>query len=305
MALLSFTGSPHGGRQRHLPEWQSQPRITPTTIIDHTIVGTGEQGYQHFLNRSALESHFIVENDGAIWQLMDTDRQADANLDANSFAISIETGDRGDPDNQPWTQAQLDSLIWLHEQLRRVHPTIPRQKCPTWNGGGLGYHTLFGAPSHWTPVAKSCPGRIRKIQWAAELLPAFLHPETEEDDMSAEAEAQIKSIYDGMVVPGTASVSQAFELLFNRVKAIEQGMVVPGTTSVAEAFELLFARVRTIEATVTAAPEPLLPIEGEAVTVQVDELAAAAIAQDLATNADFLRALAEATAAEVARRLAE
>jgi hypothetical protein len=191
MALLSFTGSPHGGRQRHLPEWQSQPKITPTTIIDHSIVGGAEGAWQMFRDRSVLESHFIVDLDGAIWQLMDTDRQADANLDANDFAISIETADRGDPDNQPWTVAQLDSLVWLHEQLLAAHRTIPRRKCATWNGGGLGFHTLFGAPSHWTPVAKSCPGRVRKEQWAATLLPAFLHPEELLDMYDAAAELRL------------------------------------------------------------------------------------------------------------------
>jgi hypothetical protein len=260
MALLSFTGSPHGGRQRHLPEWQSQPRITPTTIIDHTIVGTGEQGYQHFLNRSALESHFIVENDGAIWQLMDTDRQADANLDANGFAISIETGDRGDPDNQPWTQPQLDSLVWLHEQLRRVHPSIPRQKCPTWNGGGLGYHTLFGAPSHWTPVAKSCPGRIRKIQWAAELLPAFLHPENEEDDMTPEQATQLKAVHDALLAQHTINPADPIDALYDAVQKTHRALIVPGTTNAEDAFNLLFARVRNIEdkveAIVAALPDP-------------------------------------------------
>jgi N-acetyl-anhydromuramyl-L-alanine amidase AmpD len=61
---------------------------------------------------------------------MDTGRRADANLDANAFAISIETEDNGDPDNFPWSRAQLDSLRWLHAKLRAVHPTIPRRRCP-------------------------------------------------------------------------------------------------------------------------------------------------------------------------------
>jgi hypothetical protein len=40
VALISFSGSPHGGDHKLLPEWNSQPRITPTTIIDHSIVGS-------------------------------------------------------------------------------------------------------------------------------------------------------------------------------------------------------------------------------------------------------------------------
>jgi hypothetical protein len=39
MALLDLDRAPHGGSQRHLPEWQAQPRMTPTAIIDHSKGG--------------------------------------------------------------------------------------------------------------------------------------------------------------------------------------------------------------------------------------------------------------------------
>ena len=159
MALISFRGSPHGGSHKLLPEWNRQPRITPTTIIDHSIVGSALGAWFYFRDSTGIESHFIVRGarsgsaDGHIWQLMDTGRQADANLNANAFAISIETEDNGDPDDFPWSRAQLASLRWLHAKLRAVHPTIPRRRCPSPRGGGLGYHSMWGAPSAWTPVA--------------------------------------------------------------------------------------------------------------------------------------------------------
>jgi N-acetylmuramoyl-L-alanine amidase len=189
MALISFRGSPHGGSHKLLPEWNRQPRITPTTIIDHSIVGSALGAWYYFRDSTGIESHFIVRGarsgsaDGHIWQLMDTGRQADANLNANAFAISIETEDNGDPDDFPWSRAQLASLKWLHNKLRAVHPTIPRRRCPSPRGGGLGYHSMWGAPSAWTPVAgKTCPGRpVRVAQWQDELLPAFLR--AEEDDV--------------------------------------------------------------------------------------------------------------------------
>lgn len=162
MALISFTGSPHGGSHKLLPEWNRQPRITPTTIIDHSIVGSALGAWYYFRDTTGIESHFIVRGarsgsaDGHIWQLMDTGRQADANLNANAFAISIETEDNGDPDDFPWSRAQLASLRWLHAKLRAVHSTIPRRRCPSARGGGLGYHTMWGAPSAWTPV----PGKL-------------------------------------------------------------------------------------------------------------------------------------------------
>lgn len=189
MALISFSGSPHGGAHKLLPEWNSQPRITPTTIIDHSIVGSALGAWYYFRDQTGLESHFIVRGapsgaqDGRIWQLMDTGRRADANFHANAFAISIETEDNGDPDHFPWSPAQLASLRWLHAKLRAVHPTIPRRRCLSPAGGGLGHHSMWGSPSPWTPVAgKTCPGRpVRVRQWEQILLPAFLRGEEGND----------------------------------------------------------------------------------------------------------------------------
>jgi hypothetical protein len=202
MPLLSFAGSPHGGRQRLLPEWNSQPPITPTTIIDHSIVGSADGAFGHFLLHTGIESHFIVDLDGEIQQLMNTDREADANLNANRFALSIETADDGDPDHFPWTRAQLESLAWLHNKLVAVHPSIPRRLCPSEAGGGLGYHTLFGAPSAWTPVAKSCPGAIRKRQWRDVLLPAFIAGEDLDMPFDASEEALLRALRDTVTGEG-------------------------------------------------------------------------------------------------------
>ncbi len=242
MALLDFAGAPHGGMQRHLPEWQSQPRITPTAIIDHSIVGSGENAFGLFRDRSVLESHFIVcgagdQVDGQIWQLMDTGRQADANLDANGYAISIETGDQGDPDRQLWTQAQLRSLIWLHRELCRVHPTIPgRRSRSCADPAGHGFHTLHGAPSCWTPVSKSCPGAVRKRQWFDVLLPAYLAGQPLEDDMFEQKDRdQLAAIHAALTVPGTTSPEEAVNLLFSRVRTIEKAVLTAAAADLANA----------------------------------------------------------------------
>jgi N-acetyl-anhydromuramyl-L-alanine amidase AmpD len=194
--LLDFSGAPHGGSHRLLPEWNSQARIVPVLIIDHSQVGSSLGTYYYFRDQTGLESHFSVlgarsgARDGHIWQFMNTDRVAEANRQANRFpdgtgAISIETEDDGDPDHQPWSPRQLSSLKWLHNKLARMYPTIPRRRCgaPTGSGArGLGHHTMFGAPSPWTPVQKTCPGRpVRVRQWTEVLLPAFVR--AEEDDV--------------------------------------------------------------------------------------------------------------------------
>jgi len=187
MALLSFEGSPHGGLHKLLPEWNTQPRIVPDIIIDHSIVGSASGAWFMFRDRSNLESHFIVPKTGVIWQLMDTEREADANLLANSAgAVSIETEDNGHPDTDEWTKEQLESLIWLHDKLARVHG-IQRVRCPITNVAslwkGLGYHIMQGSPGPWTPSTKTCPGKPARIrQWEDILLPAFITGVTPEEE---------------------------------------------------------------------------------------------------------------------------
>jgi hypothetical protein len=178
--LISFAGSPHGGDHLLLPEWQSQPLIDAETILDHSIVGGSIGAYLFFRDSTGIESHFNLRGrrsgslDGFILQHMSIDRRADANWHASAHAISIETEDDGDPDTQPWTAKQLASLKWLHHKLAEVKH-IPRRRAPE-SGGGLGYHSMHGAPSEWTNVAgKTCPGKPARVtQFEQILLPAFL-----------------------------------------------------------------------------------------------------------------------------------
>jgi hypothetical protein len=210
MTLLSFAGSPHGGSHKLLPEWRSQPRISPVLILDHSIVGSAIGAWWFFHDSTGIESHFIVRGrrsgsqDGHIWQLMDTDRQADANLGANDKAISIETEDDGDPDNQPWTQAQLESLAWLHDKLVSIYPRIRRREATDCDGPGLGYHSKLGAPSCWTPVVgKTCPGKpVRVAQWRRLLLPAFLAGEDLSMAFTAEDKEFLRAIRDSITGDG-------------------------------------------------------------------------------------------------------
>jgi hypothetical protein len=273
MALLSFTGAPHGGRQRHLPEWQSQPVIVPTAIIDHSIVGSAESAFQYFLHSTSIESHFIVDLDGEIWQLMDTAREADANNQANGYAISVETADNGDPDNFRWTGAQLDSLAWLHNELRRLHPSIPRRESRSCsNPAGLGYHTLHGAPSCWTPVSKSCPGRVRKVQWREVLLPAFLSTtsggflmaltNSQQNEVLAAARQVNQAVGFGQVdfQHTVEAILSTVQQNANALAALRSDMTVFGTTGLEETFEHIANRERQalekLDELLSRVPEP-------------------------------------------------
>jgi N-acetyl-anhydromuramyl-L-alanine amidase AmpD len=259
MALLDFTGSPHGGSHKLLPEWNSQPRITPTAIIDHSIVGSALGAWWFFHDSTGIESTFIIRLDGHIWQLMDTGRESDANLDFNDHALSIEHEDNGDPDNFPFSDRQLASNIWLKNKLVAVHPTIPRKKVTGCNGDaskGLGYHSLLGAPSCLTPArGKTCPGKpVRVEQWNRIILPAFLNPE-ETEDMTPEQAKQLADVatkvdrIEGVLFAGHERQNVPIDNLYKHANLIHDALVVPGTTSAEQAFDMLFARVRTIENT--------------------------------------------------------
>jgi len=148
---------------RRLPG--SEPAITARTVIFHTMVGN-LASTDHFFRSGAsggIEAHFGVggpwepgQLDGATWQWRNTGEQADANLRANDFAVSIETADGGDP-GRPWTAAHVESLVRLGRWLTATHG-IPRRVCPAWDAGGYGWHTMFGAPGRWTPRGEELPG---------------------------------------------------------------------------------------------------------------------------------------------------
>lgn len=148
------------------PAVPREPLITPTQGIFHSAVGAGSLFGYFERTGVVVESHLWNGLDGAVEQYVDTERQADANYLANARAVSVETADRGDPDEQPWTPEQMasnvDIVVWLHDVHR-----IPIRRCPTWDAPGFGYHTMFGAPGPWTPVNKSCPGRARIAQFDA------------------------------------------------------------------------------------------------------------------------------------------
>ena len=271
-------------RKRPLPEAESQPRITPRVVLFHTMVG-GLLGTERFFRMgTGVESHFGVggpwdgpELDGVIFQWMNTDREADANLDANRFAISIETSDNAPnrpEDIAPWSPKQLAALVRLGNRLAE-HYDIPRRQVPEWDASGYGWHAMFGAPSHYTPArGKVCPGPARIHQLKTVVLPAIFagrDPEPEDPDMAFtdEQAAQLKWIHDNLR-NGHALAGTPLDNLFGNADRTHDALVVPGTTSAEEAFNLLFGRVRNIEdaveetaakvdAIVAALPDPAEP----------------------------------------------
>lgn len=154
---------------RPLPENAIQPHIQPTQFIMHTMAAGSRATLQSSWNYAAqgsivTEPHFLLDMDGAMWQIMDYFVRADNNTRANVRAISIETVDNGGAtvNTTPWTPEQVEQLAgllaWLH-----LHPLIgvPLVRCPAWDAPGYAPHNAF---AEWSSAAHSCPGAARTAQ---------------------------------------------------------------------------------------------------------------------------------------------
>lgn len=176
--------------QRLIPPGSNDPRIKARAVIWHVAVSMADSLHDYFDGPSGgIESHFYINWRGKIDQYRDTAYEADANLDANSFAISVETAGWA---NGRWNLLQRRAIkklsLWLHEA-----EGIPFKVCESPTGSGHGYHTMWGAPSPWTPVAKSCPGpnRIKQFEaWLTSWLEKQNQPElTRGDDIDTALES--------------------------------------------------------------------------------------------------------------------
>lgn len=156
---------------------QTQPRlVNPSAIILHTM-----DGYLHGTDATFRpngyhgdESHFGVGGpadgqsfDGAVWQWQDLDYTADAQYSGNSYGISIETSDGGQP-NTPWSPKQLESItslvIWLCQKYN-LPPVLMAHSTDK----GIGFHSQF---HEWNLDAHNCPGGTRAAQLILDVIPA-------------------------------------------------------------------------------------------------------------------------------------
>jgi len=152
--------------RRNIPPGTNDPPITPRLVILHVAASEATSLHDYFNGPSGgVESHFYVRRDGTVEQYRDTAYQADANWDANGFALSIETQGLA---AGPWTAQQLASLkaliLWCH----LVH-RIPLVKAARWDGSGIGYHSQFS--TQWAGGPRSCPGPERIAQFNTIITP--------------------------------------------------------------------------------------------------------------------------------------
>jgi hypothetical protein len=186
-------------RWRPLSEHNQQPIIVPRQWIIHTAVdGPGPTDLGNYFERAtSLESHTWLRWDRHE-QLMDFDRQADANYKANRFykdlvywgAISTETEDDGTPVQRPWNPYQLDELVRFGVWLNRTFG-IPARLCRTWDDWGMGWHAMY--PMIWSNQrGKTCPGETRILQFTNVVLPRIQAELNGDDDMSQQDVDELK-----------------------------------------------------------------------------------------------------------------
>lgn len=156
-----------------LPENRTQAAIVPTQLIFHSTWGGRSNPYNFFATGTGNESHFWVDNNGVLYQFVDTEVRADAQWSANARAISVETADLGDPHSQGWTPAQLDTLVRLAAWANDVH-RIPLRTCPAADAPGVGWHAMW---HDWNKNDHDCPGPARVAQ-----IPTII-TRAQEDDM--------------------------------------------------------------------------------------------------------------------------
>lgn len=171
-----------GFKYRPVSGLANDKHIRSIGLILHLAVSNAPSLHDYFSGPSGgIEStlwavRHLDGRNGENEQYRSADREADANLKANSFLrhgewlgfTSMET--QGTDTAGFWTEDQLTTIkktyTWGHDNLGWFY-----RVCPTPFSTGMGYHTMWGAPSQWTPVSKTCPGKGRIAQFHDVLVP--------------------------------------------------------------------------------------------------------------------------------------
>ena len=155
-----------------IPESRSQRAIVPRLFILHSIAApwTSRRVGEYWRDSTNLESHFGVGyKAGDVSQYVDTEVRADANAQANNFAVSVETASNLEH-TDPWTDDQLEELILLGVWMHQEHD-IPLRKARSWDDSGYGYHRMF---PEWSAGGTACPGDARVKQFNEYVFPEIV-----------------------------------------------------------------------------------------------------------------------------------
>ncbi len=153
------------------------PRDQRKAVVLHTAVSRATSLFDFWQGGSAgkgIGSHIYIAEDGHAEQYLDTSRETGHAFAANAFTVGIETWDNADPDHTPWTQAQLDKIIAICQELG-----VPGKALLEGPSDGVGFHRQF--PS-WNENKHSCPGDLRVNQVKTVIIPALQGGDVTQDE---------------------------------------------------------------------------------------------------------------------------
>jgi hypothetical protein len=279
--------------QQIIPESHSQGRINPTTLIFHEAVSSADSLRDYWNSAGVeVESHFYIGRTGLIYQFVDTNVRADANVDANGFAVSVESWD--DSNRNPllgWNEAMVAAAKRLAAWVCDTHG-IRKGPATSWAGGGIGGHNWFPYP--WAGGPRQCPGETRNAQLRNEIIPAVANgfnwhnDEVDELANSDEILAAVQDLRNDFSTRWRNSgntdssgnvldrMGWMFPPLDNDWIAKQPGAVVPWslTNANASTYRATFERVLPMLEAIGAAIAQLSADESSAVSLDPAQLAA-------------------------------
>jgi len=130
----------------------------------HVAVSLAATLFGYFNRAYKPSSHFYVLKSGQVLQYVDTSRAAEADLEGNDATISVETqGGVYDPQGEPWTAAQVESLAQLFAWAHKTHGIQMRLATDSKLGAsskGLSWHRL-GIDGNF-PASGILAGRLQR-----------------------------------------------------------------------------------------------------------------------------------------------
>lgn len=131
----------------------------------HVAVSEASSLWDYFNKTSSPDSHFYVRRDGSTEQYVDTSQRAFADYEGNDATISIETqGGVNNPNGEPWTDAQRETLAQIYAWAVRTHGIAVAQASSSKKDStsrGLSWHRL-GIDGNFPPLPDIRAGRQQR-----------------------------------------------------------------------------------------------------------------------------------------------
>lgn len=172
-------------------------------LVLHIAEGSGPGTISWQLNPSAqVSSHFVVDLDGSITQMVDLDDRAWTQIEGNRAWLSVENAGHTP---HPLTDAQVEANAQL---LARCHTAfgVPLELATSPSGRGLGHHSM-GAESGVNWGHSDCPGPAIKAQKPAilaraiEIINGGNDMALTDDDVQKVAAATVHLLLTGLSLP--------------------------------------------------------------------------------------------------------